>query len=254
MFSSAEHQVVYRIANAPIQYYPFPHIYVRDVFPEAFYRQIRQHLPPRSALKSLKALGRVTGDYPETRQVLPLTPADVEQLDEPYRTFWNETAPWLLRGRLVHFIMTKFAAFIEQRFADAHTRNFDVDALLVQDETNYVLDPHTDSPRKVLSFLFYLPQDDAKPHLGTSIYVPKDPSFECPGSTHWKPEGFEHVTTMPYLPNTLFAFLKTSQSFHGVERVQDAGVRRDLLLLDIQTDVSPLASPQQAKPAVNFSF
>ncbi len=254
MFSSAEHQVAYRVANAPILYYPYPHIYVRDVFPKTFYENIRQHLPPRTALKSLKELGRVNDKYLDTRYVLPLTPAEVGQLEEPCRSFWDETASWLLGGRLGHVIMTKFADFVKQRFADTDTRNFDVEALLVQDQTNYVLQPHTDAPHKVLSFLFYLPADDSKSHLGTSIYVPKDPAFVCAGGPYWEPGGFERVSTMPYLPNTLFAFLKTPQSFHGVERVEDPGVRRDLLLLDIKTDVTSPAPPQQAKPAVQFSF
>jgi hypothetical protein len=38
---------------------------------------------------------------------------------------------------------------------------------------------------------------------------------------------------MPFVPNSLFVFLKTDRSFHGVEPVTDPDVRRWLLLYDI---------------------
>jgi hypothetical protein len=36
------------------------------------------------------------------------------------------------------------------------------------------------------------------------------------------------------VPNTLFAFMKTANSFHGVEPIREAGIRRDLMLYDIR--------------------
>ena len=56
---------------------------------------------------------------------------------------------------------------------------------------------------------------------------------------------------MPYLPNTLFAFMKTDHSFHGVEPVRGDDVRRDLLLYDIRLKA---AAQPAAAPAVKFSF
>lgn len=258
MFSSAEHQLLYRVANAPILQFPYPHIYVTDVFPAEFYRRLRESLPPRDKLKSLKDMGRVNEHYPDTRWALPLTPDDVESLPPPYRDFWYETAGWLLGGRFAQLVLSKFGAFIEQRFPDAHSREFRAEALVVQDETNYELKPHTDAPHKVLSFLFYLPESDALRHLGTSIYLPKDPSFTCPGGPYYESAGFDRLMTMPYVPNALFAFLKTPQSFHGVERVSEQNVRRDLLLVDIKTKVAPppaqQPAPPGAPPSVKFSF
>lgn len=43
-----------------------------DVFPPAFYQELREHLPPKDVFNSLKKLGRVYGEYPEARLVLPL--------------------------------------------------------------------------------------------------------------------------------------------------------------------------------------
>ena len=94
MFSNAESQLIYKVANAPIRMYPYPHILVHDVFPADFYRT----LPPPNAYKTLTSLGRVSGNYPDTRVVLPLTKPAVADLAEPYRGFWDDTSRWLLGG------------------------------------------------------------------------------------------------------------------------------------------------------------
>lgn len=65
------------------------------------------------------------------------------------------------------------------------------------------------------------------------------------------------LTTSPYRPDTLFAFLKTPDSFHGVEDVLDRDVRRDLLRYDIKVKEGAPAAPTPAKPPgsnVQFSF
>lgn len=130
---------------------------------------------------------------------------------------------------------------------------FDYEALVIQDRTNYKLGPHTDMPAKVLSLLFYLPADDSMPHLGTSMYLPTDPTFTCDGSTHYDFKGFQRLLTMPYVRNTLFAFMKTPNAFHGVEPVTEPGVERALLLYDIKTAKTTTA-PLPARPAASTTF
>jgi hypothetical protein len=95
----------------------------------------------------------------------------------------------------------------------------------------------------VISLLFYLPEDDTRPHLGTSVYIPKDGQFRCPGGPHHSFDGFERVYAMPYVPNTLFAFPKNDHCFHAVEPIVEPGVRRDLLLYDITIESSPQRDP-----------
>ena len=235
MFASAEQQLIYRVANAVVSPYPFPHIYVEDVFPQTFFERIREHLPPKQAFTPLGELVQAPGNYVSTRHVIPLESPQLDALDEPFRTFWRETAAWLVAGRFPGLALHRFATELTQRFPDFDTREFRVEGSLIHDETNYLLLPHSDVPQKVLSFLFYLPADDRRSHLGTSIYVPLNPRFACDGGNHWDPSLFERVATMPYKPNTLFAFVKTVQSFHGVERVDEPNVHRDLLFLDIKT-------------------
>ena len=250
MSSAAQLNMLYRIGNAPVNPFPFPHIYVRDVFPAAFYADLLRHLPPRDAFSPLSAVRPMSSDlYDQTRSVLILSPEHVGRLAEPYRAFWESVAVMLLNGRLGDLLFGKFGQLIQGRFQAQPGADFYDEALLVQDSQNYTLGPHTDSPTKVLAFLFYLPEDDSRPHLGTSIYVPKDRGFTCPGGPHYTFDRFDRMLTMPYVPNTLFGFLKTGHSFHGVEPVTEEGIRRNLLLYDIRVRPQPAAKSPSANPA-----
>lgn len=259
MKSNISHHVLYRIANAPVRAHPYPHIYVREIFPPDFYQELRAHLPPPEAYKNLKSMGRVSTDYPDTRLVLPLTPDNVERLDEPFASFWTWFAREFLTGDLLREMLSHFGGFLEKRWGHPENLQFQDEVLVVQDHSTYALEPHTDTLKKVLSFLFYLPADDSMPHLGTSIYAPREPGFICTKGLHYPFDGFHHVTTMPYLPNALFAFVRTNNSFHGVEPIADTGVRRDLLLYDIKVHNPPELNPREtaAGPGITpvlFSF
>jgi len=242
-----ELQVLYKIGNAPIREYPYPHVYVPEIFPAEFYAEIRRNLPAQSALKTLGELGRVRGTaYPE-RAVLPLAETSLAALEPAQRDFWNGVRQWLLGRRFADIVVGKFAPYLAQRFGDLRRVRFGFESLLVRDRTRYSLGPHTDTTSKALSFLFYLPPDASKAHLGTSIYLPKDPNFTCPGGPHYGFDRFERLYTAPYLPNSLFAFMRTDVSFHGVEPIEEPGVQRDLLLYDVRAEL-------QQQPGARVAF
>lgn len=231
MSNAAEMHLLYSVANAPLRYFPFPHIYVEEAFPPAFYSRIVEHLPPPDRFSTLQQLGRVYGDYSESRLVLQLAPGSVDKLDEPYRSFWYETGHWLLTGGFMSLLLQKFDPWIAKGSAN---EAFVHEAFLVQDYSTYRLAPHTDSPRKVVSVLFYLPRDETLADLGTSLYLPKDRARVSDGTAFEPREEFDLVKTMPYRPNRLLAFVRTDDSFHGVEPLTQANVRRDLLQYDIK--------------------
>src|SRR2546425_3491284 len=178
--------------------------------------------PPRSTL------------FPYTTLFRSLLPERLAAVPEPYRRFWSAVAGWMLGGAFAQRVLDKFRTFIDARFK-GEPPEFGDEALLVNDRTQYSLGPHTDSKSKVVSVLFYLPSDDRFEKHGTSIYVPRNPpDFTCAGGPHYRFDGFRRVATMPFLPNTMFAFVKTDHSFHGVEPIADAGVSRYLLLYDLR--------------------
>ena len=248
MSFNAELAVTYRIANTPMRHFPYPHIYVEEVFEPAFYEQILAHLPSDEALSSIAATGRTGNRYSE-RHIMHFRTEHLINLPSDQAAFWAQFSGWMQSARFQGFLISLFKPYIDKRLKRIQELN-QVNAvqtsnemLLVRDHTNYAIGPHTDLPSRLLSLLFYLPRDDSLSHLGTSIYVPKDRAFTCLGGPHHHPDGFDRVQTMPYKPNSLFAFLKSDKSFHGVELIEDQDVKRDLLLYDIRLD------PTEATPA-----
>jgi hypothetical protein len=80
-----------------------------------------------------------------------------------------------------------------------------------------------------LTILFYLPASKDQMGMGTSVYRPRIPSFECEGFTHHPFTHFVNVQTVPFSPNCAFGFIKSNRSFHGVEPIKENGVERNLL-------------------------
>jgi hypothetical protein len=245
-----EGHVLYRLANAPLQLYPFPHFFARDVFPADYYAQIQRHLPPASALKSLEEARGAQG-YPD-RFVMPLGGDLPESLSDAQRDFWRDFARWVSRGRIGRALLERFAPIVEQRLQERPELEITDELLLVRDRSRYSLGPHTDKPAKVISVLFYLPADERLARHGTSIYLPKEEGFTADGGAHLPFEGFERLATMPFVPNSVFAFAKTSASFHGVEPIAEEGVERNLLLYDLR--FRPAQGAPAAAPQVRFSM
>ena len=231
MSSSAELHLTYKLANEPFRPFPYPHFFIREAFPADFYARMQAMLPDPKALLTLEQARNVKG-Y-EERFVLSFKEEQLAALTAEQRAFWSELHEWLMGGGFARLVLGKFAPYVNQRFPDRSGISFYNEALLVQDTTNYKLGPHTDSPRKVITLLFYLPKDLSQRHLGTSMYVPKDREFRCSGVAHYGHEAFDRVWTAPFEPNSLLAFFKTDFSFHGVEPVKDPDCRRWLLLYDI---------------------
>ena len=257
MFSDVEAQLYYKVGNVPFSMFPYPHFYIPDVFPAEYYRLIQQNLPDPDAMVSLEKARGVRG-YNE-RFVLGLEDEYLATLPADKRAFWEEVRGWLVGGRFQALVMSKFQPFIDQRFSGSASVHFYDEGLLVQDVTNYKLGPHTDATRKVVTLLFYLPSDLSQVHLGTSIYVPNAPEFRCPGGPHYSRDQFTRLHTNPFSPNSLFAFFKTDNSFHGVEPVADPDCRRWLLLYDIYVRESGAATPAASstpamRPNIKFKF
>lgn len=205
--------VIYRIANAQLNTYPYPHFYVRDVFPSAFYGDLARRVA-----------------------------AETDYHEEPGRyhgrQFANENLSNEIDG-LRGFASKSFMKAILQRFGPqleaVHKRkDFRVysDCRFIRDGQGYWIGPHTDARWKLVSLLFYLPIYHMYERHGTSIYTPNDPTFTCSGGPHHDFPGFTRIWTAPYAPNSLFAFLKTDKSFHGVPPI-DQDFQRDVFLYNL---------------------
>ena len=230
--------VVARIAAAKVEEHPFPYAVVDGVFPPDYYRQLLDNFPLAATMKPLSDTGRVLpGAYPE-RLALLLDSGSLAKLPPAQREFWTELTEWLFHDQFTHACATKFAGALAprlNRIAEAEgairTRG---DALLVNDGSRYAIGPHTDSPHRLITFLFYMPEDDRLRDLGTSIYAPKEAGFTCWGGPHHPHAKFDRVATVEFLPNRLLLFPQTERSFHGVEEITRAGVQRRLLIDNVR--------------------
>jgi len=245
MSFDVEEFVHYQIANTAVRSYPYPHFYVQPVFPDAYYRRMLETLPNTAALTPINELGTVGRIDAKTGQVTksPFEPRYLAELSvleaEEAAAFgsssdtWRSLSAWLLGDRFRDLIIAKFMAGIRARFGAEVRVVTSVEARFVRDMTDYSIKPHTDTPKKLVSLLFYLPADARLQALGTSVYVPKDKTLRCDGKKRHPFEQFNKVMTAGFLPNSLFGFLKTDQAFHGVEVIKQPEIERNLLLYNI---------------------
>ena len=70
IIAAAKRHTMERISAAKLRETPFPHIYVENVFPDAFYAQLRKFLPPTDNYVPLVQSGRVPKTYSPSRYSL----------------------------------------------------------------------------------------------------------------------------------------------------------------------------------------
>ena len=94
--------------------------------------------------------------------------------------------------------------------------------VLYTDLDGYAIKPHPDTRRKVLTMQIYLPADDTQRELGTTIY-----KISPMGIFAWKSYGLAKEKTLPFLPNTGYAFVVIHPayslfraSWHGREAIR----------------------------------
>jgi len=207
--NSVEH-VVYRLRNADIRQYPFPHFYILDVFPAEFYQTILKSLPPDC-------------DYDGTKFANRLLGTECPEFMEPFDN------SWFAQNVIYSFGQN---AFYTRYPYKGSTPQFRWEWRLIRDSEGYAIGPHTDAPHKVISLLFYLPPDETMRDMGTSIFMPDDHVKTCRGGPHHKFSGFSEVWRAPFLPNSCLGFWKTDNSWHGVPKI-DKIVTRNVLLYNV---------------------
>lgn len=85
---------------------------------------------------------------------------------------------------------------------------------MCRDFPGYKIGPHTDG-KEYSTLLFYL--TDREYDCGTCIYEPLNKDFTSDGTQHFDVSGFRLVEKAPYKPNSGFGFIRSDNSFHGVE-------------------------------------
>ena len=231
MFLDAELHAAYKIGNTQILNFPFPHFYVENIFPDDFYSIIQENLPEINQMISMA--DHDTDNWGlasyKDRFVLDFAREDLmKKVEKDKRIFLDDFGKIFTQGNFGNLLQAKFKRFLDMRFKYLDNVSFKHDLKLVNDKHSYALGPHTDKLSKVISVLFYLPKDLTYQGTGTSIYIPKDSNTldkEFPGK-HYPRDVFHKVITMPFVPNSAFCFIKTNNSYHGVEKLEMEDVNR----------------------------
>jgi hypothetical protein len=219
-----------KVYNAPLQLSPTPHFFIESIFPDSFYQELIESLPELSCYQSVVSTGDVKGHVYSNRFILPFGPDEFSKLSLTTLFFWEKIQLFLTDERWMSLLISKFYVHLEERFKEElATLRFSPVIQLLRDFKSYSIGPHTDHPVRAITLLFYFPKDASQAHMGTSLYKAKDPNFTCDGLTHHSFDAFEKVKTIPYLPNSLVGFIRTDNSFHGVERLQEETYERNLL-------------------------
>lgn len=250
--ASAELAICNAIAIAPVLSDPFEHCIIDNVFPPDVLDRVRQLWPTEQELRPIEESGRV--EVPEDqrgkRRVIFFNKDEFSRLESNRREFWRYTVwPLISNERFRSTLIEKFADIIKPRIADG--TKVVVDALIVSDRTAYRIGPHTDSPRRLVSLLFYLPENSDQTVLGTSLYRPRKDGFTDEGGPHLPFEDFVREKTVDFIPNRLVLFPKTNRCFHGVEPVAIPDADRRLLIVDLQL-VPPVDKDAPAESAAKL--
>lgn len=238
---SAREHLCNKVAATTVENYPFSHIVVPQALPLGFLAEIYENLPDMDQYINIDATGRTIG-YPD-RFILDARDEDrLTLLPEGQGRFWRAVLRNLLDGRVATQIGRLFASEISNRLQAA---DFKVvwNTLLVADRTHYRIAPHTDSGRRIVTVLLYLPRDESLRDLGTSLYVTdrQDEFGTEPNPQHRESLDFRKVATVPFLPGHMVAFPVTGRSFHGVEPITQPDIRRDLLIAYLESARTPRA-------------
>ena len=228
--SRALERVVYKIQNADVNLYPFPHIIVPDIFPGDFYPELLSHVPSPDQFIRMRNSSHGNHQIDENRFFLSMKDGSFTALPPDLRNFWTEfgknvLSPWFYRQ-----VLAKFRSYCDRK--RLMFGRLEHECLLVSDRRNFVIKPHTDTSQKLFSMLFYLPEDDSLSSCGTAIYRARDESKKYNSVDYFEFDGFNEVARVPFVPNTLFAFVRTRNSFHAVPTIETFGKSRNLLIFE----------------------
>lgn len=206
---------------------PFVHFEHQGLFSQEFYNYLKYILPSGDDLPSIVDTKLVPGKYPRQRKTLPIKSfhSGFKMMDE-YIDSGEKKNHYLKLYKWFRHVM--IPAIL--KIYNIDQKNITHDELLyVHDETGYILEPHTDVREKIVSILMYMPDDESISQAGTNILVPKEKDFKDKFNMRLKESDFDIFKTTKFIPNNMFSFVRSDNSFHSVSKLEDSTPRKLLL-------------------------
>jgi hypothetical protein len=195
---------------------PYPLIRFRDFFPSDFYARLLQLFPDVDRFAGLNGDG--------TRREYALYDERTDPGSEEGRETWGIVRRVLASAEVASALRQKLDEGFRIR-AKRSGEDWPIPMhprpVLYTDLNGYAIKPHPDTRRKVLTMQIYLPQDGSQRELGTAIY-----KVSPMGVFAWKSYGLVKDKTVPFLPNSGYAFVVIHpaysllrSSWHGREAI-----------------------------------
>ena len=249
-FNQINADFLYKVHNTDVKKYPFPHFYVESALDENLYKELEENWPEEHEMRSLSDSGWVSkGTYKERWYIDCFDSEMLTKLSEKKYSVWKNFRDSFCSSYVWSELAKLCTSYFEENpFLSAelskpiHRRKIyrlKPWMLIMTDYNGYILPPHTQHPQEMLVMLIYFSEDRNTEDAGTSIFVPIDRDFECDGGPHYQFEDFNNIYTAPYRRNSLFGFIKTKNSFHGSNLVQQPVVRKSLYVTVAITDEIP---------------
>ena len=212
------YHLIDRLHTNAVDVDPFPHFYLENVFPDDYYKALLRNLPSTDVYDNLYEVTDLKLDHFRHRNQRDMDAGWTVRLPPGLQSFWNSFNKWFLGADLAQAVLNSF------RSQRSSWPEVSVESQFIRHRAGYFLGPHSDLHTKLVVLLIYLAPNYSAPHLGTSLYRPKDPAFSCHDSKHYPFEDFIRVKTAPYKPNSLLAFMRSDISFHGLEPLSQTDV------------------------------
>jgi hypothetical protein len=217
------------VLNAEAFRKPYPLIRFRDFFPADFYARLVQRFPEVDRFAGLNGDG--------TRREYALYDERSDPGSDESRTLWGIVRRVLASQEIASALREK----LDEGFRIRSKRSGETwpvpmhpRPVLYTDLNGYAIKPHPDTRRKVLTMQIYLPSDDSQRELGTAIY-----KVSPMGIFAWKSYGLVKDKTVPFLPNSGYAFVVIHpaysllrSSWHGREAINVPVERPRLSILN----------------------
>jgi hypothetical protein len=222
------------VANALLEIEPFPHFVVHGFLPQDVYATLLRLFPDLSLYEAFdyeKHQG-TTGE--SNRHRFELSNARLERLDPRRQTFWRTLRSVLGSAELKVMTFKKLVPGLAYRYAIDPRQVAELPGFalpeLFRETSGYMIKPHPDTRRKVVTMQIALPCDASQRELGTEFYR----RSRNPLSLTRPPRGFTIAKRMDFLPNTAYAFsvLNTFRlkSWHGRSTIPDQSGERNSIL------------------------
>ena len=248
-----------RFRQATVNEHPYPHMQLNNVLPEEYYDLLLDALPLPQDIGSDNSgalnFAVVEGDAHFAR----MTPARKELWTEFDRRISQAVIRAEMARLFSRYLPLKFDMMLDsgwpQRAEDAlgsHWPDVLASEQIYQPEggsggrillvaRNFNLAPHVDNATSVLTYLFYMPRDNAREHLGTKMHVVADKRRVCQkyqarkNIDVWMVDQTEltrHESVFPFRRNSLAAMLCLPTAVHSIT-CQDINYCRYLMQTQI---------------------